>query len=119
MKLDEWIEVRLTRRQAIIVLQAIDAMRDDAEWMPVASSPDEAIAGGEMVNIRSVDIDDVCVEHVGDLLDMKRHLDELDFVFDMVLASDYDLSAWARETIAGSLHMIERPSWVDDEGDDE
>lgn len=117
MDMNDYNMIMMSRRQTIIVLQALDALIDDAEWMNVVDSVN-VDRGGDMMNIRTITEFDVCEEHVDDLQRSQRRLDQLEDTFDAILQSDEMLSTWARSTIATLLHNIDNDTFNNDnEGD--
>jgi hypothetical protein len=113
MDMNEYNMIMMSRKQTIIVLQALDALIDDAEWFNVIDSVN-VDHGGDMINIRTINEFDVCEEHVDDLQRSQRRLDQLEHTFDAILQSDEVLSTWARSTIAMMLHNIDRDDDIDD-----
>jgi len=103
---DEYVSVFVSRRQLIMMLQAIDAMIDDAASTWVASSIEDATQGGRSVDVRDIDIDDVCDDHLGDVAMSRRRVDKLQSLFDDLVASDERLARWSRDLIAVSLHEL-------------
>jgi len=103
---DEYVSVFVSRRQLIMMLQAVDAMIDDAALTWVASSIEDATQGGHAIDVRDIDIDDVCDDHLGDVAMSRRRVDELQSLFDDLVSSDERLSQWSRDLIAVSLHEL-------------
>lgn len=106
MDMDDFNMIMMSRKQTIIVLQALDALIDDTSWFNVVDSVN-VDRGGDMVNIRTITEFDVCEEHVADLQQSQRRLSDLEETFDAILESDDTLSTWARSTIGVMLHNID------------
>jgi hypothetical protein len=96
---DDEVAVVMSRKQLAMMLQALDALIDDAEWFNVIDSVN-VDHGGDMINIRTVEEFDVCEEHQEQLSSSKQHLNDLEELFDLLLQSDDEFAAWARSTIA-------------------
>lgn len=98
---DDQVVVFVSRKQLAIMLQSLDAMIDDAAWMPYGDKDiDGDVTISDMINIRTVDVSEVCDDHQEQLSSSKQHLNDLEELFDLLLQSDDEFAAWARSTIA-------------------
>ena len=104
---DEHVMIVVSRKQLMMLLQALDTMIDDATWMPLANTIDDVFDGGEMINIRTISTADVCDDHIPELQRNQQRLFDLETLFDLLLQSDDEFAAWARSTIAVMTHNID------------
>jgi hypothetical protein len=104
---DDYPMIVVSRKQLLMLLQAVDTMIDDATWMPLANTIDDLFNGGEMVNIRTINNGDVCDDHVHELQRSQQRLFEWEQLFDVLLQSDDEIATWARSTIAVMTHNID------------
>lgn len=116
---DEYVSVFVSRRQLITILEAIDAMIDDASqaWVDVS---DDDISTHRQVDVRDINVDDLCDDHFEGIASQRQRVDDLQTLFDNVLSSDEQLQTWGRNLIAVSLHELshEETTQTNNEGED-
>jgi len=102
---DEYVAIFVSRRQLITILEAIDAMIDDASqaWVDVS---DDDIPTHRQVDVRDINVDDLCDDHFKGIASQRQRVDDLQSLFDNVLSSDEQLQTWGRNLIAVSLHEL-------------